>query len=84
MEGDFLEIWLTTFYGVRNFGKTSAIRMILFFQNIQDLIKISKVEEQIEKNFFVSGMIASDRLSEVTSIKKGILAIASQYVNKHS
>ena len=42
------------------------------------------MQKQIHKMFFVSGLIASDRLSEIISIKKGILAIVSKYVSKYS
>ena len=30
LKGDFWEIWLTTFFGVRNFGNTSAMKVIFF------------------------------------------------------
>ena len=56
---DFLDIYLTTLLGVRNFGNTSAVRIIFFFENIQNLIYISKMQEEIEKMFFVSGIIGS-------------------------
>ena len=41
------------------------------------------MQKQIHKMIFVSEMIASDRLYEIISIMKGILAIISQYVNKY-
>ena len=56
---DFLDIYLTTLLGVRNFGNTSAVRIIFLFENIQNLIYISKMQEEIEKMFFVSGIIGS-------------------------
>ena len=33
---DFLDIYLTTFFGVRNFGNKSAMK-VLFFANVQNL-----------------------------------------------
>ena len=32
MKRDFLEIWLTTFFGVRNFGNKSAMKVIFFWK----------------------------------------------------
>ena len=34
---DFLDIYLTTLLGVRNFGNTSAVRMIFFFRKYSKL-----------------------------------------------
>ena len=60
LKWDFLSIYLTTFLGVRNFGNTSAVRVIFLFENIQNLIDISKMQEEIEKMFFVSEIIGSE------------------------
>ena len=57
MKGDFLEILLTRFFGVRNFGNTSA-RRVIFFENIQNLMYISKMKKQIQKMLSVSEVIA--------------------------
>ena len=44
-----LEICLTTFFGVCNFGNTSAMRVVFFFENDKNLICISKMQKQIRK-----------------------------------
>ena len=52
---DFLDIYLTTFFGVCKFKNTSDMRVILFLKfnlNFENARKNSK------KNFFVSEMIA--------------------------
>ena len=50
-------------FGVRNFGNTKYMSVIFFFQNIQNLIYISKMETKIQKNLFVSEIIASELVS---------------------
>ena len=59
-KGDFLEICLTIFFRVGNLGNLSAMRVILFFENIQNLIQLSKMKNQIEKMFSLSEIIASE------------------------
>ena len=54
----FLDIYLTTFFGARNFANTSAMRGIFYFENVQTLIEISKIQRKIEKNLFVFHIIA--------------------------
>ena len=48
MKRDFLDIDVTMFFGVRNFGNTSAMSVILFFENVQNLNEISKLQEKID------------------------------------
>ena len=59
MKGDFLDIDVTIFFGVRNLGNTSATRVNLFFENVQNLNEISKMQKKIAKNFFVLEVLAS-------------------------
>ena len=50
-------------FGVRNFGHTKPLTLIFFFQNVQNLRYISKMQQKIEKKFFVSQIIASELVS---------------------
>ena len=50
-------------FGVRNFGNTKSMRVIFFFQNIQNLLYISNMEQKIQKKFFVSDIIAFELVS---------------------
>ena len=50
-------------FGVRNFENTKAVRVISFFQNVQNLIWISRMPQKIEKNVFVSDIIPSELVS---------------------
>ena len=47
-----LDIYLTTFFGVRNFGNTLAMA-VTFFCKCQKLNLGSKIEEKYWENFFV-------------------------------
>ena len=38
LKEDFLKNFLTTLLGVRNFGNTSAMRIIFFLKNVRNLI----------------------------------------------
>ena len=38
LKEDFLDIYLTMFLGVCNFGNTPAMKVIFFLENIQNLI----------------------------------------------
>ena len=38
LKGDFPDIYLITFFGDRNFGNTSAMTVILFFEKGQNLM----------------------------------------------
>ena len=46
-------------FGIRNLGNTKAMRVIFFFQNVQNFRYISKIEKKKEKSFF-SEIIASE------------------------
>ena len=59
MKGDFLDIDVTMFFGVRNFGNTSATRVNVFFENVQNLNEISKMQKKIAKKVFVFEILAS-------------------------
>ena len=60
MKLDFFEIDVTMFLGVRNFGNTSAVRVILFFKNVENLNEISRMKQKIEKKLFLFEIIASE------------------------
>ena len=51
MKRDFLEIWLTTFYVARNFGNTSALRMIFFSKCSKFNIDFKNAETNWENVF---------------------------------
>ena len=57
MRGDFLEISLTTFFGVPNFGYTSAMRVISFWKFSQCNLNLKNVEKNSE-NFSFSEIIS--------------------------
>ena len=59
MKPDFLDIDVILFFGVRNFENTSAMRVIIFDENVKNLNEISKMQQKIEKKFFVFPIIAS-------------------------
>ena len=56
----FTDIYLLTFFGDGNLGNTSAMKVIFFFENVQNLIYISKMQRKIEKMSFVSEIIVSE------------------------
>ena len=53
-ERDFLDIYLITFFGVRNCGNTSAMRVMFFFKKCSNIIHISEIQREIEQKSFVS------------------------------
>ena len=55
---DFLDIYLTTFFGAINFGNISAMRVILFEICLKFNIDF-KNGKKIEKTFFVFEIIVS-------------------------
>ena len=57
---DCLDIYLTTFFGELNFGNKSAMRVIFFYENVQNLGEISKMQQKIEKKLFVFKINASE------------------------
>ena len=60
MKGDFLGIVLTSFFGVRNFGNRKVMRVIFFFETLQNLSCISNIQKEIKKRFPLSQIIASE------------------------
>ena len=60
LKRDFSDNYLITFLGVRNFGNKSAMEVIFFFSNVQNLMEISKRQEKIEKKPFVFEICASE------------------------
>ena len=58
LKRESIDIYLIIFLGDRNFGNTSAMRVMFFFENIQNLIFMSKVQKKIEKTFFFLEIIA--------------------------
>ena len=60
MKRDFLDKYLTTFFGVRNLGNKSAMKVIFLFANVQNFMYISKIQEKIEKKLFVFEIISSE------------------------
>ena len=60
LKQDFLDIVVTMFFEVRNFGNTSAMRVILFFENVQNLNEISKMQQKIEQKFLVFQILATE------------------------
>ena len=57
---DFLGIFLTSFFGVRNFTKYISYEGHLFFENVQNLIYLSKMLKKIQKKFFLLEIIAPE------------------------
>ena len=60
MNWDFLDIYLATFFEVRNFGNKSAMRLIFFSENVQNLMYISKMQQKIQQKLFAFKIIASE------------------------
>ena len=46
LKQDFLEIYLITFSGVRNFGKEISYEGHLFFEKFLNLMEISKIPKK--------------------------------------
>ena len=53
LKRDFLGIYLTTSLGVSYFRDTSAMRVIFFFEKVQNLMQIWKMHKTVRKMFFV-------------------------------
>ena len=49
---DFLDIDVTMFFGVRNFGNTSAMRVIFFLKMFQIYTRFVKCRKKFTKSFF--------------------------------
>ena len=52
LKGDVLEICLTRFFGIRNFGNTSAMRGILFLKMFKFYVRFQKCSNKFRKRFF--------------------------------
>ena len=59
-ERDFLDIYLTTFFGVRKFKNTSAMRVIFLFKMLKIESRSRKCENKMQKKSFLSEIIASE------------------------
>ena len=81
LERDTLDIELTTDFGVRKFKNPSAMKVIFFRKMFKIKSKFRKSEKKIENIFFVSEIKTSEKDA---SVKKRILVISSQCVNKQS
>ena len=57
---DLLDNYLITFFEVRNVGKKSAMRVILFYKKFLKFNEDFKNVEKNEKKFFVSEIILSE------------------------
>ena len=61
LKRDFLYIDVTMFFGVRNFGNTSAMRVILFFSKcLKFKLDFKNAKKNREKYFFVFDILASE------------------------
>ena len=56
----FLDIYLTIFFGASVYGNTSAMMATFFVRNFKNLIEILKMQEKIEKRFFVFEIVVSE------------------------
>ena len=63
MKRDFLEIYLTTFFAVRKFKNTSAMRVIFFLRMCAIESRFRKWKKKIETIFFASEIIASENVA---------------------
>ena len=55
---------------MRNFGNTSGMRVILFFENIQNLNEISKMQQKIEKYISNEGHLFLKNVQNLNDISK--------------
>ena len=60
LKRDFLDIFLITFFGIRNFDNTWAMRATFSLENAQNLMYISDMRRRIEEKCFVSAIILSE------------------------
>ena len=61
MKRDFIDIDLTLFVGVRSFGNTSAMTVILFFEKcLKFKLDFKNAKKNREKDFFVFDILASE------------------------
>ena len=48
---DFLDIYLTTFFGIRNFGNTLAMKVIFFLKVLKFLSALQNCTKKFRKRF---------------------------------
>ena len=88
LKRDFLDLYLKTSFGVRKFKNTSALTVILFLKKFKFESKFTKSkkkkEEGTEQIFFVSEIIASEKIAINCLCQEKILVMGSQWVNKQS
>ena len=48
---DFVDIYLTTFFGIRNFGNTSATKVIFFLEVFKFYLHFKNEERKLRKSF---------------------------------
>ena len=65
LKGDFLDIYLATFFGVRKFKNTSAmiVTFLLEILKIEFKFRNCKKKKKIVKKFFFSEIIASENVA---------------------
>ena len=63
LKRDFLDIDLTTSFGVRKLKYTSAMRVIFFLKMFKIETKLRKGKIKIQKLFFVSEIIAAENIA---------------------
>ena len=63
LKRDFLDIYLTTYFGVPNFGNTQVMRIILFWK-VSKCNTNFKTSLKIKKKFVVSGINASELVAK--------------------
>ena len=57
---EFLDIYLTPVFRVRNFTKYINYEGHIFSENVQNLIYMSKMQKKIQKKFFLLDVIVSE------------------------
>ena len=55
LKRDFLDIYLTTSFGIPNFKNTSAVRVIFFLENFKIESKFRKCKTKLENIFRLQG-----------------------------
>ena len=60
LKEDFLDIYLTTFFRVRKFKTTSAMKVILFLKMLKIEVRFPECQKKLGKCFFVAEIIASE------------------------
>ena len=63
LKTDFLDIYLTMFFGIRKFKNTSAMSVILFLKMLKIESKFIKCKKEIQKIFFISETKASENVA---------------------